>query len=104
MIISKRLTPWAVSTQDQYQGVQQQKMTVGDNILISSPYLTQEHHLDLSSVPPTSQKLALALRSFTPTTNEYTVKPYSESFNWQEIINQLPADFEGTLTPSTDMT
>lgn len=70
---------------------------MGEKLLVSSPYSTSEHHLDLSTVPETSQQLALALRSFKPITNDYPSAPYADSFNWQEIISNLPSDFEGTL-------
>jgi hypothetical protein len=64
-------------------------------LFISSPYPTSEHHLDLSTVPETSQQLARALQILRPVTKDYQSKPYSTSFNWQEIINLLPANFEG---------
>jgi hypothetical protein len=65
-------------------------------VVVSSPYLGDEHHLDLSSVPEPSQQLAKALSSLRPVTNDYPSQPYPTSFNWQEIINQLPSDFVGT--------
>jgi hypothetical protein len=68
-------------------------------LFVSSPYLTSEHHLDLSSVPETSQQLARALQNLRPVTKNYQSKPYSTSFNWQEIIDLLPANFEGSPVP-----
>jgi len=65
-------------------------------IVVSSPYLGDEHHLDLSSVPEPSQQLAKALSSLRPVTDDYPSQPYPTSFNWQEIIDQLPSDFAGT--------
>jgi len=38
-------------------------------IVVSSPYLGDEHHLDLSSVPEPSQQLAKALSSLRPVTD-----------------------------------
>jgi len=71
-----------------------------DEILITSPYSGQEHHLDLTSVDESSKQLALALQSLKPTTNEYPTQDYAESFNWQEIINQLSPSFAGNQPPS----
>lgn len=87
--------PWTVSSKDQYLSLHQEMKEGG--VLVSSPYDTVEHHLELSSVPETSQQLALALTSFRPVTNEYPSRPYVDSFNWKEVINQLPPDFSGTL-------
>jgi hypothetical protein len=64
-------------------------------LLVSSPYRTAEHHLDLSSVPKTSRQLSLALQHFLPRVKDYHSQPYATSFNWQEVINILPADFTG---------
>ena len=77
---------------DEYQ---QEKMS--SKLLITSPYASPEHHLDLSSVPETSQQLALALEILRPVTEEYPSQPYSTSFNWQEVVDRLPADFTGNL-------
>jgi hypothetical protein len=79
---------------DEYQ---QEKMS--SKLLITSPYPSPEHHLDLSSVPETSQQLALALEILRPVTEEYPSQPYSTSFNWQEVVDRLPADFTGTFVP-----
>jgi hypothetical protein len=83
---------------DDYQA---EKMT-SSNILVSSPYSSSEHHLDLSSVSETSQQLALALEILHPVTEEYPSQPYSTSFNWQEIVDRLPNDFIGI--PSSSLT
>lgn len=64
---------------------------------VSSPYLSDEHHLDLSSVTKASQQLAVALSSLRPIADDYPSQPYPTSFNWQEIIDQLPSEFTGTL-------
>ena len=68
-------------------------------ILVSSPYKGLEHYLDLTSVPATSRQLALVLQNLRPVANDYQTEPYSESFNWREIVDSLPSDFSGTLTP-----
>jgi hypothetical protein len=65
-------------------------------VLVSSPYAGREHHLDLTTVDDSSRQLALALRSLKPITIEYPIKAYSESFNWQEIVDQVPPSFTGT--------
>lgn len=66
------------------------------DLLVSSPYIGAEHHLDLTSVPKNSKQLAIALQTFRPLVENYPSEPYSESFNWQEVIDQLPLDFSGT--------
>src|SRR5579859_4848449 len=71
---------------------------------VSSPYLSDEHHLDLSSVTEASQQLAVALSSLRPVLDDYPSQPYSTSFNWQEIVDQLPSDFTGTILSSQLLT
>lgn len=66
-------------------------------LLVSSPYTGDEHHLDVSSLPKSSQQVATALSSLRPVTDDYPSDPYSTSFNWQEVIDQLPSEFTGTL-------
>lgn len=66
-------------------------------MVVSSPYAGVQHQLDLTSVPETSQQLALALDKLRPATNDYPTKPYAESFNWQEVVDKLPASFAGIL-------
>jgi len=70
---------------------------MSSEILVSSPYKGVEHHLDLTSVPETSRQLALALQKLQPVTEDYQTEPYSESFNWQEIVGLLPSNFSGTF-------
>jgi len=69
---------------------------MADDLLVSSPYATSEHHLNLSSLPKSSQQLARALQAFKPITVDYPSQPYAESFNWQEVIDRLPSDFSGS--------
>lgn len=69
---------------------------VDSELFVSSPYKGSEHHLDLKSVDETSRLLAVALQNLRPIANDYQTEPYSESFNWQEIINILPSNFQGT--------
>ena len=72
------------------------KRKSNSELFVSSPYKGLEHHLDLTSVPETSKQLALALQKLRPVTDEYPSQPYSESFNWQEIMDSLPSEFSGT--------
>jgi len=77
-------------------GTMTPKTTMLDsNILVSSPYKGQEHHLDLSSVSENSKWLGLALQDLHPTTDDYPSQPYAESFNWQQVVDTLPPDFSG---------
>jgi hypothetical protein len=75
------------------------KMAGNSELLVSSPYSGEEHHLDLSTVDERSRQLALALQNLHPTTKNYPSDPYSTSFNWQQIVDHLPADFEGVSLP-----
>jgi hypothetical protein len=70
-------------------------------LFISSPYVGDEHQLNLSSVSEASHQLAVALSSLQPVTNDYPSQPYTTSFNWQEVIDKLPPDFTGTSSHSS---
>ena len=73
-----------------------EKRNTDSDLFVSSPYAGTEHHLDLMSVPETSRQLAIALQILQPTADDYPSQPYSVSFNWQQVVNQLPSDFSGS--------
>ncbi|KAL4879518.1 hypothetical protein BJY04DRAFT_93681 [Aspergillus karnatakaensis] len=59
------------------------------NLLISSPYTTPDHLLDLSTLPTQSRLLAQALTVLTPIRPDYATAPYTESFNWPTVFETL---------------
>jgi len=56
---------------------------------IASPYLTQEHLLDLNTLDPQSRLLALALSSLTPARADYATCSYELALNWDHIFTYL---------------
>lgn len=63
----------------------------GDRYLVVSPYLEQDHLLDLETLDAENKLLALALTRLKCLRNDYATAPYIESFNWDEIIDTLRA-------------
>lgn len=59
------------------------------NHIITSPYTTAEHLLDLSTLDAANQFLAQALTTLTPTRPDYATAPYVESFNWSSVFETL---------------
>ena len=59
--------------------------------LVASPYIEQEHLLDLESVDAESGLLAEALSLMRNTRADYATAPYAESFNWDEVMAELEA-------------
>lgn len=59
--------------------------------LIASPYTDPEHLLDLQSLDVENQLLSEALQSMRAVTEEYSTRPYLESFNWSEVIDRVRA-------------
>ncbi|KAK4244877.1 hypothetical protein C7999DRAFT_34750 [Corynascus novoguineensis] len=57
--------------------------------LVVSPYHEQEHLLDLESLDTENQLLALALTELKCLRQDYATAPYVESFNWEDIIENL---------------
>ncbi|KAL4905853.1 hypothetical protein BDW74DRAFT_177552 [Aspergillus multicolor] len=57
--------------------------------LITSPYTTPEHLLDLSTLDTPNRLLAQALTTLTPTRADYATAPYTESFNWSSVSATL---------------
>ncbi|RJE22782.1 hypothetical protein PHISCL_04885 [Aspergillus sclerotialis] len=62
------------------------KGTKSDTRLVSSPYNSPPHLLDLTTLDTPSQLLAKALTIFTPIRNEYATAPYIDSFNWDAVF------------------
>ncbi|KAL2832105.1 hypothetical protein BDW59DRAFT_157567 [Aspergillus cavernicola] len=63
--------------------------TTSDNTLITSPYTTPEHILNLSTLDKANQLLARALTTLAPIRPDYATAPYTESFNWDAVFSTL---------------
>ncbi|KAL4930182.1 uncharacterized protein BDV17DRAFT_260095 [Aspergillus undulatus] len=59
------------------------------NHLVTSPYTTPEHQLDLSTLDTANRLLAQALTALTTTRPDYATAPYVESFNWSMVVEKL---------------
>ncbi|KAJ4405758.1 hypothetical protein N0V91_005065 [Didymella pomorum] len=57
--------------------------------LISSPYNTPGHYLDLSTLSTPSRLFALALTALRPTHPAYATKPYTSSLNFDVVLRAL---------------
>lgn len=57
--------------------------------LISSPYTNPRHQLNLSTLDPQSQILALALQLLAPTSKDYATTPYASAFHWDPILSAM---------------
>ena len=60
-----------------------------EELLLVSPYTAKAHLLDLSTLGKTDQLLAKALTMMKPSRNDYATSPYTDTFNWQTIIDTL---------------
>ncbi|KAF9887551.1 hypothetical protein FE257_010129 [Aspergillus nanangensis] len=65
--------------------------TTGNNFLVTSPYTTSAHLLDLSRLDKPSQLLARALAILQPVRDDYATAPYVDSFNWPAVLELLQA-------------
>ncbi|KAL4969085.1 uncharacterized protein BDV14DRAFT_166269 [Aspergillus stella-maris] len=59
------------------------------NHLITSPYTTPEHQLDLSTLDTPNRLLAQALAVLEPTRPDYATAPYIDSFDWPGVVSKL---------------
>lgn len=57
--------------------------------LVVSPYTEQEHLLDLESLGVENRLLALSLTKMKCLREDYATAPYTETFNWGEIMATL---------------
>lgn len=57
--------------------------------LVVSPYTSLPHLLDLDRYSKSSQLFAKALTIFQPTRDDYATTEYTESFNFEEVIEAL---------------
>jgi hypothetical protein len=75
-----------------------------DDLLITSPYDEISHLLDLKTLEVPSRLLAKALTILEPIREDYAIAPYTESFNWQGIVDYLRnlANEEGYQWPKSE--
>ena len=59
------------------------------NLLVSSPYTSRAHLLDLDGMDPESRLLALALTSLTPARADYATCAYDLALNWESVFSVL---------------
>jgi hypothetical protein len=61
------------------------------NLLITSPYNTPSHHLNISNpgLPKQSLLFALALTSLKPVTPSYATVPYTSALNFDDVVDVL---------------
>ena len=65
------------------------KATRTDTGLISSPYNSPPHLLDLTTLDKPNQLFAKALTILAPVRDDYATAPYIESFNWDTVFDFL---------------
>ncbi|KAF3905470.1 hypothetical protein ABW20_dc0106299 [Dactylellina cionopaga] len=59
------------------------------NLLVASPYLDEDHMLDLDTLSRPNQLLAKALTIMNAHTADYAIEPYDEAFNWDQVVEAL---------------
>lgn len=82
-------TSIAVSIQDLSRSLGGVQPDGRDNYLVVSPYTEQEHLLDLRTLDEENGLLAQALVHFQSLRPDYATAPYTETFNWTEVIGEL---------------
>lgn len=65
-----------------------QDLAASNRYLIQSPYTEQDHLLDLETLDNENTILARALSKFQALRDDYATAPYTESFNWPEVMEE----------------
>ena len=60
-----------------------------NRFLVSSPYTSQPHLLDLSALTTSQALLAKALTYMEAVKADYATAPYEVAFNWDTVVNNL---------------
>ncbi|KAK3306425.1 uncharacterized protein B0T15DRAFT_139813 [Chaetomium strumarium] len=60
-----------------------------ERYLVVSPYQEQDHLLDLQSLDVENQLLAVSLTTMKCLRDDYATAPYTQTFNWDEIMATL---------------
>lgn len=85
---SQHTTPTTPSDSDS-DSIAKSLSPVYSNSLISSPYNTPGHYLDLSTLPTPSRLFALALTALQPTHAAYATSPFTSSLNFDTVLGVL---------------
>ncbi|CAG7562885.1 unnamed protein product [Fusarium equiseti] len=64
-------------------------LAASNRYLVQSPYTEQEHLLDLNTLDNENTILARALGKFQAIREDYATAPYTESFNWPEVLEEV---------------
>lgn len=67
------------------------------HLLVSSPYMSRDHLLDLRPLETYQSLLSRALTILQPVDEHYATRPYDVAFNWPTVVKQL-----GSLARSGD--
>jgi len=83
--------PAAVPSTDPKTSQEQNASQTTSNFLISSPYNTAGHYLDISSpaLPTPSRLFALALTALKPTVSTYATAEYTSALNFDDVLRLL---------------
>jgi len=82
--------PAAVPSTDPETLQEQNASQTTSNFLISSPYNTPGHYLDISPALPTPSRLfALALTALKPTVSTYATAEYTSALNFDDVLRLL---------------
>ncbi|KAF4453448.1 UPF0643 protein PB2B2.08 [Fusarium austroafricanum] len=65
------------------------ELGAGKRYMVQSPYTEQEHLLDLDTLDNENELLARALSKLHVLRDDYATAPYTESFNWPQVIEEL---------------
>ncbi|QKX56051.1 uncharacterized protein TRUGW13939_03151 [Talaromyces rugulosus] len=79
----------ASALQLQFGGQRHEQVVTSDDRLIASPYNEPLNLLDLRRLDTPNQLLAKALTILKPLRDDYATAPYTESFNWQAVVDFL---------------
>ena len=78
-----------------HQGCGHDQAESQDNLLVVSPYTSNSHLFNLSTVSKANQILAKALTVLKPIRQDYATADYKASFNWDyvvEVVQKLSKD------------
>jgi hypothetical protein len=64
-------------------------LTPSSSHLVSAPYNSPDHHLDLRTLSPAESLLARALTVLRPIRTDYAIADYLQSFNWDDVLATL---------------
>ncbi|KAF3766726.1 hypothetical protein M406DRAFT_337672 [Cryphonectria parasitica EP155] len=87
-IVTARPVPWE-KTAALIATISLPTSPLSQRYLVASPYVEQEHLLDLETLDMESQILSEALAGMAPVRDDYATASYDEAFNWDEVILRM---------------